>query len=167
MIDQGKILERLRIALQKLIASGAFELRQQGHNATGKGINSLEVRVERVGLGDVKGQIWGFDYLLTLDTGLSPGQLPPREVHVKNLTGWAKQIGIAKAKIAAIRIDRTHRKTGIPSPGAYKWSNNGRRTDWVKFGVQVNFEKAFERFELLDLLTKEIGKAYGNQGTNI
>lgn len=71
----------------------------QGHNASGKGSKSLEVKVLPKGE-DIVIQILGEEYMLYQETGRRAGKMPP----VDALKLWVKQKGIASEAKEVNRI---------------------------------------------------------------
>jgi len=159
---------------QKLNIIGAFmrdqfvkELMEQDHNATGDLIKSIKYEVKKSSDG------WAIlftalDYGLFVETGTKPHKIP-----IAVLMEWIINKGIASGekdvKNAAFAIQRKIMQEGTPTKGSYKFSKNGRRTEWITYTVEKNTVKIGE--ELLLLFGAEITSKLNNiinkaNGTN-
>lgn len=131
MLD--KLFDRVRLGAQTLIKASIGELKDQGHNASGRGIASFSYVVKLLG-SIVVGQVYGNDYLKFVDTGTRPHRPPFSKIYA-----WAKLVkaGLSEKlrKKFAWSVVASIEKYGTPSPGSYKYSKNGRRTNWSKFAV--------------------------------
>lgn len=123
----------LEKALDVLIRRSIAEIKAQGHTATGRGIASFETQILPTMKGFI-GNILVEDYMLFVDSGTRPHRPP-----FKAIFDWAKVVkgGISdeEAKRFAWAVISTMEKVGIPSPGSYAYSSNGRRKEWSKFAI--------------------------------
>ena len=71
MAVEQLIIERFTQGLQNLAESGRVELIQQGHEATGKLVDSIEPVVVSANLEKLVGVIYAEDYGLIVDAGVS------------------------------------------------------------------------------------------------
>lgn len=139
LTELGEYLTRLLVA----------ELEEQGHRATGNLIKSVEWSVQNFLFG-LELQISYKKYGVYVDQGVKASEIksPFAPARIKALTDWVllKRLtsGLDKAKGIAYAIARTHAKYGIPSPGSYEHSKNGRRTGFQTFTLEQNFQKIIQ-----------------------
>lgn len=126
-----KISDRLLKALVK-------EFIEQGHNVTGKGLASINIKLTP---NSIIGEM--DDYMLIQSKGVRRSRIPysggrrrgGKSQFIQALKGWVKKKGIAsndkKALGIAFAIAKTMKKEGMPTRGAFKHSKNGRRLDWI------------------------------------
>lgn len=114
------------------------ELRDQGHVATGQLLRSIDFDIQIKG-GTISIYFYYLDYGVDLDTGVPASKIPKSgaavTARIKSLENWVRVKGIERGKLAgkvAYFIHKTHEVTGVPSPGSFKFSRNGRRTGWVR-----------------------------------
>lgn len=119
-----------------------IELKDQGHVATGALLRSIDFDIYSEG-STIRLDFKYLDYGVDLDTGVPasaiPATGPATTARINDLAKWVRQRGIeagALARTVAFFIHRTHTVTGVPSPGAYRFTNNGRRTGWVTYTLQ-------------------------------
>lgn len=111
------------------------ELEEQGHKATGALVRSVVVRVSDE-LRAVELQLSHLQYGAQVNTGLKPSEVPRTLAFIKQIAAWVKFRKIAggldkSIEKVAVRIVKKMWQTGIPTPGSYRFSNNGRRTGWI------------------------------------
>lgn len=123
-----------------------LELVQQGHNNTGTLIESVRMTVTE-SLEGVVIECSTLDYGTYLDTGRRPGKMPP----VDALKKWVEQRGIAseqrEIQSIAFAIGKAIEREGSPTRGAYKFSKNGRRTNWINEVLAGNEEIIAEKID--------------------
>lgn len=151
-------------AVESLVEKGKDELREQGHVATGRGIASLKAKVvESVG-DTLRIGIEGNDYLLDLDTGIPASKVDTSAAAEARLAEWVKIVKPAfseyEAEEFAFRISDKAAVFGFPLAGAFDFTNNGRRTEWIKFGFEMNAEKTIEQIKLFELLVGNFDEIY-------
>lgn len=138
----------LKLAGQFLVEKLQEELREQGHHATGELINSINYRIE----GDVLIIQTPKAYASAMENGLPKGHAVP----IGALIRWIEVKGIAtgdkEVKAAAWAIRAAIMREGSPTQGAFKYTNNGRRTGFVDVVINEHAKKA------LILIEKELGK---------
>jgi len=173
MLTKQKVIQRFQDGLEKLADQARQELAQQGHRATGKGIASLEGKVTSDNLRKLVGVILANDYLIPVDTGVSASRVPfgrgggGTSKYIQGLLRWVNVIrpGLSDRERFSFvfAIANTHEREGIPSRGSYQFTANGRRKNWIKFGIEDNeqeFEKEFRLFDLIvDSFDEAIAKA--------
>lgn len=149
------------------------ELEQQGHRATGALIRSVVVKVADE-LRAVELQMSHLDYGVTVNNGLKPSEVPRTLAFIKQIAAWVKfkkiATGLDKSiEKVATRMVKKMWKYGIPLPGAYRFSNNGRRTgwiDWVYAKYRVEWQDQVEPIaqdyieNAFDSMLEGIGKEY-------
>ena len=138
------ILDQFQKALNDLADDGRFELAQQGHRATGKGINSLEGVITRERISKLIGVIMAEDYLVPVDTGVAPGRVPygrgrgsgGKSKYIEGLLRWIRIIkpglSLQERRGFAFAIANTHRREGMPPHSSVRISKNVRRTNWIQ-----------------------------------
>jgi hypothetical protein len=153
-------------AVESLVEQGGKpELRDQGHVATGRGIASLSVKVVK-SVGDtLRIGIEGNDYLLDLDTGIPPNKVDLSAAAQARFLEWVKIVKPALSDSNQKRFTfLTLNKAavfGFPLPGAYAFTKNGRRTEWIKFGLEMNAERIIEeQFKVFELLVENFDEIY-------
>ena len=138
----------LKLAGQFLVEKLQEELREQGHHATGELINSINYRIE----GDVLIIQTPKAYASAMENGLPKGHAVP----IGALIRWIEVKGIAtgdkEIRSAAWAIRTAIMREGSPTQGAFKYTNNGRRTGFVEVVINEHAKKA------LILIEKELGK---------
>jgi len=113
------------------------ELIDQGHRATGRLIASVVVKVSVV-MNEVELAMSHLQYGVIVNTGLSAAQVPRTIKFIQDLMAWIRIKRIAggldkTVQNIAVRMAKTMWKTGIPTPGSYRFTRNGRRTMWIDY----------------------------------
>lgn len=139
-----QILEFVKSEIQK-------ELAEQGHRATGKLIDSIEIRIEKIS-GNYRGSIYIEDYGFILDKGVAANKVPynpnsgaKSSRYIEALKKW---IAVVKPGLSernrtsfAFAIAKTAKKEGHPTRGSYAFSKNSRRKEWAKYAIDKNEKK--------------------------
>ena len=152
-------------AVQSLVELGKDELRQQGHIATGAGIASLSAKVV-ANVGDtLRIGIEGNDYLIDLDTGIPPSKVDLSTAGYARFLDWARIVkpGLSESNLKRFTFLSLNKAAvlGFPLPGAFAFTKNGRRTEWVKFGFEMNAERIIEeQFRVFELLIDNFDEIY-------
>ena len=163
-MEKLKILRRFNQALEAMADRAKVELAAQGHKASGKGINSLSSDITKSDLELLVGVIMAEDYLLIVDEGVKASSVPfagrgsgGTSQYIQGLMDWADIIKPGLATRERINfvfaVANTQRRTGIPTPGSFRFSSNGRRTNWIEESfetkdAQDEFERIFDLFEI-------------------
>lgn len=146
------ILERLAGHLAGQIG---LELVAQGHNNTGTLIESVRVDLVETLTGVVL-IASNLDYGQYVNDGRKPGTMPPIEA----LEKWIEQRGIAsdedEVNSIAWAIAIAIKKQGSPTRGAYKYSKNGKRTDWIGQVLEANERIIVEHIEQASIVEVEV-----------
>lgn len=143
--NKGKqVLEKLADDLATALAE---ELINQGHRATGSLIESLKVELKEGVLGVVIEESH-LDYGDYVDQGRRAGA---RKVPIDALMSWIQTRGIAneekQVRSIAYAIQTKIFREGSPTRGAMRFSNNGRRTNWVGQVLQEKEDDILDAFE--------------------
>ena len=120
------------------------ELEAQGHRATGKLIASVVAKVKTM-LDNIEVQMSHLDYGIIVNTGLSPERVPysrgsgaKTSKFIEALMGWIRLKGIGGGLDKTVRgiafaMATTMKREGIPTKGSYRFTSNGRRTQWIDY----------------------------------
>lgn len=165
MNEEAQILQRFFIALEAMADRGKREIAAQGHKASGKGIESTEAQLVQKNLNKLVGHILTEDYMLVVDSGVpgskvafNRGSGAGTSELIEGLMDWINTIrpGMAENERLsfAIAIATVAKKTGIPTPGSFKFSNNGRRKFWIQNSFETTeavkeFQEIFDVFQIL------------------
>lgn len=112
-----------------VISALVEEIKLQGHNDTGKLINSFESNETETGK-KATIEILFFNYGSFLNYGRKPGGYVPFSV----LFDWVKRrlrLSGVQARSATFAINQKIFKEGIPTTGALKYSSTGKRTQFI------------------------------------
>lgn len=155
--------EKISNALLKALTN---EFIAQGHKNTGKGLKSIKIKFE----GD---NILGFmdKHMIIQSKGVKASRIPysrgsgkKSSKFIDGLAQWVQQKGIASGKQAkgiAFAIATKLKRTGMPSPGGFRHSKNGRRLNWIEEGIKATpkilREELFDSFN--ERLNNIIAKA--------
>lgn len=154
--DTTAILKRFLDGLEEIADKARKEIKDQGHVASGKLLKSIEVKITDADLDHLVGVILSEDYGLEVDTGIPASRVPTSgsaaRAWVDGLRKWAKFVKPSATDIEikrfAFRVHRAHIRYGVPTPGSFKFSKNGRRTSWIQEGIGKHVEKFEEDFKL-------------------
>ena len=167
-----QIIERFKAAVDKVVEAGKDELRQQGHKASGRLEQSFEVDFDFSDLNRLVARIYVNDYALSLDTGVPASRIPysrpgraKTSRYIEGLIPWA---GIVKPglnekqrKSFAFAVATAHKREGMPTAGSYSFSKNGRRKEWIKYGLEQpaqELERDLKLFESAASYFEQIAK---------
>lgn len=111
------------------------ELEAQDHKATGALVRSVVVKVSDE-LRAIELQLSHLEYGVRVNTGTKPSDVPRTLAFIKQIAAWIKFRKIAggldkSIEKVAVRMVKKMWKYGIPLPGSYRFSSNGRRTGWI------------------------------------
>jgi len=112
-----------------IISALVEEIKMQGHNDTGKLINSFESTETETGKKTTI-EILFFNYGMFLNYGRKPGSYVPFAV----LFDWVKRrlnLSGLQARSATFAINQKIFKEGSPTKGALKYSSTGKRTQFI------------------------------------
>jgi hypothetical protein len=171
-MDEALIIQRFREGLEKLVEAGKIELTQQGHRATGSLVESLEAKIISEDLDKLVGVIMAEDYGLIVDQGVKASRVPfsgtggsgenQRSKYIEALLRWAQIVRPSlrekERKSFVFAVAHKHRKEGIPTGGSFSFSQNNRRTNWIRYGIE-EFVPALEGdLRLFDLMSRILEK---------
>lgn len=153
------MIKRLHILAAFLIDQLRKELEAQGHNNTGALAESLRYRIEATTDG-YQIVFTGKDYAKFVNNGIRPGKF----INLMALARWVEQRGIASGdkeiKAAAFAIQRKIYQEGSPTKGAYKFSANGRRKEFIELVFKQN--ESYILQELFAIFNEEITSRLDN-----
>ena len=148
--ESRKILEDLADRLRQELAE---ELIGQGHKNTGTLLESIRVAVVEEAFGtSIEGST--LDYGVYLNGGRKPGG---KRIPISALIQWVEQRGIAneeeEIESIAYAIQTKIFQEGSPTFGSFKYSNNGRRKEWIEYVLENNEKE----------ITEAVTDAFGNE----
>lgn len=138
------ILEKLANDLSNDLAQ---ELIGQGHKNTGTLLESIRVVIREEAFSIVlEGST--LDYGVYLNNGRRAGG---KKIPIEALETWVEQRGIAneekEIRSIAYAIQTKIFKEGSPTFGSFKYSNNGRRREWIEYVLEQNEDKIRKAFD--------------------
>ena len=132
-----KAMEEIKKGLQK-------ELQQQGHRLTGALENSLQYEVRTEG-NQVIAVMTANDYGVYVEFGVPASRIPyggnrrggsggGKSKYIQGLVRFFELRGVhgLEALSAAFATARKHKREGMPTRSSYAFSENGRRTGFVR-----------------------------------
>lgn len=139
--ELGKFLvERLR-----------HELTQQGHVLTGALRDSIRFELD-IQEKDLVLRFLYLDYGEDMNKGVPASRIPQSGTamtrRINDLARWVSMHGLAagpSARRVAFFINRTHSVTGMPSPGAFAFSRNGRRIGFQDHTIATQRTEIFKQ----------------------
>jgi len=160
------LTKNLQNGLDFLKSAIIKEITDQGHNASGSLIKSIETIIEDKG-SKLIGKILINDYSIYLDKGVRPEKVPytrgsggKTSKYIDALISWSKIVKPAlsekERKSFAFAVATTAKKGGHPTKGSYAFSNNGRRKAWSEFSIDNNLDQFVELLELEISLISEL-----------
>lgn len=166
MATKQEILTKFLTALEGMAETGRIELAEQGHKATGRGIRSIEPKAFYRGLDTLVGIIEANDYLMILDAGVPASRIPfsrptgrgGTSAYIEGLIRWARVVkpglSLRERRSFAFAVAQNQKKFGSPTPGAFRFSRNGRRTGWIKnsFLKEENEKALIEALQVAEIL---------------
>lgn len=115
-----------------LAAKVRMEFEKQGHRLSNKTFNSI-TPIVKVGIEDVDLIVAGPKHLQWVNTGRKRGK---KRVPIDAIMSWMRRRNFPErgkeARSIAFAIQYSIWKNGIPSPGANKFSQNGKRTGFIQ-----------------------------------
>lgn len=134
----------------EIVKQLALELEQQGHKVTGNLARSIIAATQKI-MDGAELSVSHLSYGVELNTGIPASKVPRSGAAYGNLlfdlVKWIRlrklAFGAAQAYRFANNIIRKAQKTGFPTPGAYRFTRNTRRTGWIDYVVktyQVDWE---------------------------
>ncbi len=136
MILNPEIYVKLQLDLRKKFLETWIV---QGHYMGGKIIDTMDFEVKG---NDIEG--WILKYGSYLETGVKKANIPfsgthrgstDKSLYIEALARYAeKKLGIHPQKSlgVAFAIAYTQRREGMPTKGSYKFSQTGKRTQWIQ-----------------------------------
>ena len=166
-------LRNLDLALEFLILRAQNELKAQGHVLTGRTIASFEKQIRGAIETKLTGEILQDEHAMILDAGVVPGRVPyspgsgaKSSKYIDALIRYVQLrsgSSLKEAKSGAFAIAATAKKEGHPTAGSFIYSQNGRRTGWIKHAYSDKALVEFERRLAFDsLIQGQINIMVGN-----
>lgn len=145
-MDFLQVLDKIK---QDLIQNSIKNIRLQGHTLTGKLEKSIEVQVtQKV---DTFINLLAESYGIPLNTGVSASRIPYRpksgarsSEYIKGLQMFAKKrmrVSDKEALSIAFAIAKKHKKEGMPTRGSFRYSKNGKRTNFFDDAVNETLRR--------------------------
>lgn len=139
-MDFLQFLDKIK---QDLIQNSIKNIRLQGHTLTGKLEKSIEVQViQKV---DTFINLLAESYGIPLNTGVKASRIPYKKgsgrrssEYIKGLQMFAKKrmrVSDKEALNIAFAIAKKHKKEGMPTRGSFRYSKNGKRTNFFDDAV--------------------------------
>ena len=150
------MLEKINNIANNLVKALQEEFIEQGHIASGRGVASIRSESEINGK-DLNVKIFGLDYLQFVNDGRRAGSMPP----VDAIREWVEIKGIASGKeadSAAWAIATAIKREGSPTAGAFKHTNNGRRTEFIEHTMNEHLDRIISQLRkaLMEMYREEI-----------
>lgn len=143
-----------------LLKAAKKEWVEQGHNASGKTLESFEV-TDKLANGDLVIGLLTNDPAIYQDRGVRANRI---RYNPEVLRSWAERIkpNASDREITSFiwAVRKTHEKEGMPSRGSFSFSDNGRRTEWTKFGVVDQEDKFVDLLNLFEYVEALIEEAF-------
>lgn len=159
-------IERLQQVLTEALQN---EFEAQGHSMTGKLIKDIEYQVKQtVDKISISGLMYPYGNILASGTKSSKIPFSGRtgrggtSLYIQALQDYAKQrMNIQdekKSLSVAFAIAHEQKKHGMPTPGSYKYSSSGKRTEFIEDAFNHSEDKISESISQMafNLLTVKI-----------
>lgn len=142
------LLQELNALSELLIGEFRKELKDQGHNLSGRLSKSLQITpIFNRGQITLLGSF--FNYGAPVDQGVTASKIPftpgsgkKSSKYIDGLIRFVKLRRIEtddkKAKSVAFAIAFKHKKEGMPTKSSFKFSKNGRRRGWISHVLDSN-----------------------------
>lgn len=140
------------------------ELKDQGHSNTGKLVNSVKPTVT-VESESINLDITMLDYHTYLEHGVRASRIPfggkktgrGKSKYIEGLIAYFKSKGrsLKQAKAAAFATAHKHKEEGMPTRGSKRFSNNGRRLNFITESTKASKEIDLTAELILDSLNLE------------
>lgn len=154
------------------------ELAEQGHRLTGNLENSLEAVVTEAANGWASEVMWeayggAVNYGVKADRiPYSPGSGAQTSKYIAGLIEFVRLRNMApgdpdKQRSIAFAIARAHKREGMPTKGAYKYTQNGRRMLAVQFAMGKAWPGIVEGIEegIAEAIEKLLGEIFAELHT--
>lgn len=156
-------IEKLEFVLNEVLMA---EWEAQGHSMTGKVVKEIEYKVKQEANKII---LSGFTYPYgnIIAAGVKPGKVPFRgtakrgqgtggtSLYIQGLKNFVKQRmhiqDEKKCLSIAFAIAKTQKNEGMPTYGSYRFSNTGKRMDWIEEAFRKNEGKIIEAISTMAL----------------
>lgn len=150
-------------AMEEIKAGLQTELQRQGHRLTGSLERSLQYEITRQG-NQVVAVMTANDYGVYVEFGVPASRIPyggkrrgsgggSKSKYIQGLVRFFELRGVRgeEALRAAFATARKHKREGIPTRSSYAFSENGRRTGFVRATLDQYLPK------ITDIVEREAG----------
>lgn len=143
MLDLTEFIKKnFNDMLLYLVGIAKKELTEQGHTLTGKLERSLRTDIS-ISLQGFTGRVMVEDYGVIVDSGVSYRKVPYKRgsgattsKYIDALVRFFQLRGLdpkrARGAAFATAYVQKYRREGIPTRASYRFSSNGRRTNWIR-----------------------------------
>lgn len=146
------INEALKEASELLRNEFKSELKKQGHVNTGKLLNSIDFKIQKL-LDNTVSTFFFEEYGFIIDNGVTADRIPysgrtglgGRSKYIEGLMKYFRSKGFnnKRATSLAFATATVQKREGMPTRGSYKFSSTGKRTGFVQIAfdnveVQIN-----------------------------
>lgn len=147
MVLTGKNIEGLKKLLHDALMD---EWKRQGHHMTGKVVEEIDYVVEQDFAGvSIVGMMYAYGGYMNEGVAASsipfnPGSGAGKSKYISALIGYVQKRmavnDLRTAKSVAFAIAHTHKKQGMPSMASSRFSQTGKRTEWVNDALGKNLD---------------------------
>ena len=169
MIDTNFIQEAFLNSLEIYSTFGKNELREQGHNASGDLIESIEGVPTNLDIQSLEANIMALEYHVFVNEGVSASNIPfggtgggGTSDYIQALWDWTflidRSLNERERWGWVFGTAHKHSVEGMPTRKSYAHSSNGRRTMWVEHGLIENYDAFLNAFKGGQLLEDVVSK---------
>lgn len=155
-----KLTAAVSVAMAEIRKRLVDELQRQGHHLTGALESSITYKVTEDAIG-VTAVMFAVDYGLVVEFGVPASRIPfggrsgrgGRSKYIQGLFRFFQLRGLNEREAlgAAFATAHVHKREGMPSRGSYAFSQNGRRTAFIRGSLE----------QYLPILKDTIGRESG------
>lgn len=147
---ESYIINGLTDYLEAIIKAAKAELIEQGHKVTGKTEASFQAVVTKTGENRYTGVIKVLESAVILNYGVAANRVPygggsrrgGKSKYIQALLDWAANIkpnlSDKERKSFVFAVAKKATREGHPTVGSFAFTRNGRRKDWIEFGIEIN-----------------------------
>lgn len=127
------------------------ELSAQGHHASGKLIEEIDIVISQKADDLFSGAILMEDYHVFVNNPVKPHWPPYQAIY--EWAGYVQpSLDEKERKSFAFAVQRTIAEEGIPSRGAYSFTSNGRRLMFTQFAIDNNQDQFRDILDLFGIM---------------
>lgn len=157
-LNQRIVEQNIERVAEFLTDAIADNLKLQGHNNTGKLLNSIEY-VVRSFLDGLGFDVYMEHYAVFLDKGIKPERVPftigsgaTKSKYINALIKWARTLPFItsqkQAKSFAFAVAKTAKREGHPTVGSHRFSQTGKRTGFFTDALNDSLPTIEQMFEV-------------------